>query len=153
GSSIVYEDGSGGLSVAQADRFSFLHLAPGPGVTSFAPTSDSRHAVFAAPVGGGPTTSLFSVPLDGSAAPLLLDPSSAQVTSFQLAPDGSFAVYLVNEGARTELYRVPTDASAPPVKLNATLVANGNVVSFALSADGQRVVYLADQSVNEVFDL
>ena len=40
-----------------------------------------------------------------------------------------------------------------PLRLNPTLVAGGAVQQFRLSPDAQRVVYLADQGTDEVFEL
>jgi hypothetical protein len=63
-------------------------------------------------------------------------------------------VYLVAESTgKDELYSAPIDGSAAPVKLNGTLPSGGGVLSFLLSPDGARVLYLADQSVNGRFEL
>lgn len=107
---------------------------------------------------------LYTVPLDGSSPPLKL--SGAPVSggdvraAFQVSPDGSRVVFLADREAdeRVELFSVPIDGSSGPVKLNAGLVAGGDVVStsgfpFRISPDGTRVVYRADQARDEVFEL
>ena len=53
-----------------------------------------------------------------------------------------------------ELWRVGVEpGSPPPVRLNGPLVASGDVLNFALSPDGTRVVYAADQDTNDVVEL
>lgn len=44
-------------------------------------------------------------------------------------------------------------AQAVQLKLSGTLVANGNVTEFQISPDGAHVVYVADQEVDERFEL
>ena len=46
-----------------------------------------------------------------------------------------------------------TDGSSSPVHLSGTLVTGGNVAAFALGDDASRIVYLADQRADEVFEL
>ena len=92
---------------------------------------------------------LFSAPLDGSAAPLQLSaavPPQGSVNSFQIDADGTRAVYLGDQdvAGRKELYSVPV-AGGTPVRLNGPLVANGTVTQFGLSAQTNRVVYVARQ--------
>jgi dipeptidyl aminopeptidase/acylaminoacyl peptidase len=107
---------------------------------------------------------LYSVPLDGSSPPVKL--SGALVAggdvreAFEVTPDGRRVVYIADQDAdeRVELYSAPVDGSAAPVKLNATLVPGGDVVStpgipFRISPDGRRVVYRADQVRDEVLEL
>jgi hypothetical protein len=59
-----------------------------------------------------------------------------------------------------ELLAAPLDGSSPARVLNGPLVPGGDVRSldllqapFALSPDGRRVAYLADQRTDEVFEL
>src|SRR5690606_3487818 len=53
-----------------------------------------------------------------------------------------------------ELYSVRLDdILSLPVKLNGPLISGGNVADFHLSLDSSRVVYLADQDRDEVFEL
>ncbi|MBK6326908.1 MAG: hypothetical protein IPF56_13390 [Chloroflexi bacterium] len=53
-----------------------------------------------------------------------------------------------------ELYSVPLSGSAPPVKLNSTLPSEGDVTwNFQISEDSSRVVYIADQSTDGVFEM
>jgi len=85
------------------------------------------------------------------------------VTDFQITPDGSKVVYIADQNTDNvfELFVVPIEGGAP-LKLNAPLVANGDVlnparffeaVAFQISPDGSRVVYSADQNIDDVFEL
>ena len=106
---------------------------------------------------------LFSAPVDGSAAPVRLNPpfvvgrniltsySITEAPGYVISPDGSTVVYLADQeqNERFELYRVPIDGSAAPVKLSGALVTSGDVSpSFQISPDGQWIVYVADQLTN-----
>ena len=52
------------------------------------------------------------------------------------------------------LYSVPLGGpAAAGIKLNGALVALGDVDNFAISPDSSRVVYLADQQTDNVFEL
>jgi len=95
---------------------------------------------------------LFSVPGDGSAAPLRLNPAlpvggDVSTTAWRPIPGGR-ALYLADQNADSvyELFVVPVDGSAPPLALNGPLVPNGDVEDFAQA--GGRVVYRADQDVD-----
>jgi Tol biopolymer transport system component len=103
---------------------------------------------------------LYSVPLDGSAAPQKLNgplTASGQVTEFTLSADSSRVVYRADQETTEvfELYSVPLDGSAAPQKLNGPLPEEGDVSfgNFAISADSSRVVYRADQETDQVFEL
>jgi hypothetical protein len=75
---------------------------------------------------------------------------------FQISPDGRYAVYLADQDTDgvLELYSVPLGGpAAAGIKLNGALVASGDVGFFRISADSGRVVYIADQDANEVFEL
>jgi hypothetical protein len=52
-----------------------------------------------------------------------------------------------------ELFSVPVDDSASPVLVSRKLVAGGSIASYQVSADGRVVVYGADRSVDERFEL
>jgi hypothetical protein len=102
---------------------------------------------------------LYSVPLDGSADPVKLNAALApggNVREILISPDSSRVVYWADQDTAGvfELYSVPLDGSAAPVKLNAPLVSGGIVGDvFQISPDSSRVVYLADQDTDNVWEL
>jgi len=106
---------------------------------------------------------LFRVPLDGSQAPVPLSgswPDFADVRAAQLTPDGTRVVFVADalEDETFELFRVPVDGSSGPARLHAALVAGGDVggsegKAFTLTPDGEIVLYLADQRVDERSEL
>jgi hypothetical protein len=53
---------------------------------------------------------------------------------------------------RVELYSVPIEGGKAD-KLNGPLVAGGQVHSFMIDAGSRRVLYRADQDIDEVFEL
>lgn len=97
---------------------------------------------------------LFSVPLDGSASPVRLNPPlvpggdvfQANTLNGQFVnatPDGVWAVYEADQevdGVR-ELFAVPADGSRPAVKLSGPLPPGGNVVGHRIGPDGRRVFH------------
>ncbi|HEU5088008.1 MAG TPA: hypothetical protein VFT99_11200, partial [Roseiflexaceae bacterium] len=82
-------------------------------------------------------------------------PGSA-VDAFQFEADGSHVIYAADQDTPgvSELYRVPA-AGGDATRLNGTLVAGGSVAGWnmAISRDGQTIAYIADQDVDEVFEL
>ncbi len=102
---------------------------------------------------------LYSVPITGgSAIPLnsaLATRSS--VFQFKISPNSQRVVYLSSEettSGRSELFSVPI-AGGTPIRLNANLVNGGNVSfsKFEISPNSQRVVYIADQDIDDVNQL
>ena len=134
-------------------KLSELSTAPN-GISTFDISPDSSRVVYRA-------AELYSVPLDGSSPPLKLNApliSGGFVRRFNISPDSGRVVYLADQDSAgtDELYTVPLDGSAPPVKLNGPLVSGGDVHIFRrieISPDSSRVVYVADQDVDEVDEL
>ena len=136
-------------------------LVAGGYVLEFQVTAGGERVVFAADRFVNETYELFSVPLDGSSEPIRL--SAALVpggdvdwTWFEVAPDGHTVVYRADQTVDElfELYAVPSDGSSGPVRLSGPLVAGGDVQpGFRISPDGSRVVFCADQSADELFEL
>ena len=70
---------------------------------------------------------LFAVPADGSSPPVQLSAgANAPLTEWRTTADGQRVVYRGGSGA-VELWSAPLDASAAPTRINAPLVAGGNV--------------------------
>jgi Tol biopolymer transport system component len=128
---------------------------------------DGTYVVYQSDQDGLAGLDLSSVPIDGSAAPIVLTGSeSLPITEFwsgsnlfQFGSGGARVVYVGRLAGVDELYSVPTDGSAAPVRVNDPPVAGGRVPprpdAFQVTADGTRVVYVADQDtdgVHELFD-
>lgn len=113
---------------------------------------------------------LYSVPIDSSAPPVklngqLIGGGRVAWDDFRLSPDGRWVVYLADQDTDDvyELYTVPLDASAVPVRISGPLVPGGDVAQygtpvepnplFQVSPDSRRVVYIADQDADEVYEL
>jgi Tol biopolymer transport system component len=104
-----------------------------------------------------PDTSRFlAVPLTGG-TPILLNPAPYDLAAadFRLRPDGDELLFRAQpDGFGTiELFAVPLDASALPRRLNGPLIPAGDVDHYTLSPGGEGVVYRADRTVNEAFEL
>ena len=81
-------------------------------------------------------------------------PPFGDVNSFQISPDGRYAVYLADQDTDgvNELYSVLLGGGSP-VRLNPILPSGRNVTSFQISPDSSRVVYQANQETATVFEL
>jgi Tol biopolymer transport system component len=89
--------------------------------------------------------------------------SAGLYASQRFSPTGDKLAYLADgttDGV-TELYSIDLLGALPgaPKKVNGTLVPGGNVgkttfdVAFGFSPDGARIFYLADQRVDEIYEL
>lgn len=116
--------------------------------TAIAP--DASRVAFVADAEVDGVAALYSVPLDGSAAPLPLaamGPAS-DVRMLRITPDSTRVVFRADLDVDefVELYSVPLDGSALPVKLNppgvAVPAAGEARFTFACSASTGRVVFL-----------
>lgn len=97
---------------------------------------------------------LYVVPSDGSALPRRVDLGQRPQHDFELSPDGEQVFFRTSPNlAPDELFVAPSDASAAPRRLNAPLQGRGDVTGFALDPLGLRVVYRADQELDEQFEL
>ncbi len=167
-------DGSVNLSSVPFDGSASpaqLHAASGPGIAvyRFTVSPDGSRAVYVADHDVDDVLELYSAPADGSAPPVKLSPSPVAGGAIgylnddvQVSSDGQRVVYVADHDTDEveELYSVPIDGSLPPVKLNGPFVAGGDVsfsglgaARFRISPDASRVVYRADQQVDERFEL
>ena len=119
-------------------------------------TPDGSRVVFLA----NPTLSfayeLFSAPVDGSAPATKLNTvtPAGTLNEFLITPDGQTVVFRGQlDILQSAVYQVPIDGSAAPVQLSGTMVANGRATQIAYDAFGEQVVYVADQEVDEKFEL
>jgi Tol biopolymer transport system component len=129
------------------------------GVSAFRITPDSAQVVFTAdPDNGGSGDDIFSVPIDGSSAPVQLNAGAERpVTGFAVTADSVYAAFVgvdTNFGSgATELYAAPigTAASATQISDVGSTNSQGNVVAAAFSPDSARAIYAADAVADEVF--
>jgi hypothetical protein len=93
---------------------------------------------------------LFSVPVDGSAAPVVVSapmPVGGDAMDFAQV-SGERVLYRAEQltNGVVELFVVPDDGSAPPVRLSGPLVVGGDVNAFL--AGEEQVIYQADAVVD-----
>jgi Tol biopolymer transport system component len=125
-------------------------------VDEFQVSPDGVRVVYLADQDTPGVIELYSARRDGTGTPVRLSgPLVAQgdVDSFQITPDGARVVYRADQDTDLlyELYSAPIDGSAPAVKLNGTLVAGGQVIDYepyVMTSDGQTMLYVADQDVD-----
>ncbi len=117
-------------------------------------TPDGNRAVFMTRF--YPDHAFYSVPADGSASPVRLSGTTLPSSAPKVSPDGIWFVFGSREAATsavTELFCARIDGTLGPVKLNGPLVSGGAVFASQISPDSGRVVYAADQDVDEVIEL
>jgi Tol biopolymer transport system component len=138
----------------------------------FLVSPDGQRVVYRADQYRDEVFELFSVPITGGRAIAVSGPLVAGgdvLEGFRITPDSTQVVYGADQDADQvfELYAAPLDRAQAAHNLNPPLVSGGDaaVISryfgpaapplpvFAISADGSRVVYLADQDTDDVFEL
>ncbi len=163
GEQVVYRRRTGAnanhLRIAHADGHE-----PSRALHGFGPNRETHrdfrvtetHAVFVADMFVDEQLELYSAELDGIGLAVKLSgalPSGGSVDpSFDVDAAGVFAIYIADQDTNDvfELYSVPVLGGAPPTRLNAPLVAGGNVYSAEIHIDSAWVVYLADQDIDGV---
>lgn len=129
------------------------------GVRSFQITPDGTKVVFLADAfHGGGNDDIFSVPIDGSAAPVRLNVGTeSPVTAFGIAPNSTtalfFAVDATYASGRVELFAATVGTAASRRQLSdvGTGIVGGNVVFALASPNSARVVYASDSVVDSRF--
>lgn len=121
---------------------------------------DGTRVVYLADQDADEVLELHSAPSDGSQSPLKISGSlvaggDVRLPQIEISLDGSRVAYVADQivDETFELFVASITASQPVLKLNASLVAGGDVLQFRWSADGQRVVYLADQDSDDTLEL
>lgn len=135
-------------------------LAAGREIGGAVFTPSGERIVYAeSDISGGTLRELWSVAPDGSGRVALLPAMTSGGAITWLGFDDDHLAYVADQlvDERFELFSVPlTGGSA--VKLNPTLVANGDIVydqsaAPRITPDGTRVVYAADQTTNNIENL
>lgn len=126
-------------------------LPAGGSVEQFSVSSDSQRVVYIADRDAAGNNGLYSAATTvGGAVALSVD---RDVIDFRIRPDAAFVVFrAINGLTGVQLYRVAT-LGGFVLRLNSTLPDGGNVGSYEITADNLRVVYLADQNINDVTEL
>jgi Tol biopolymer transport system component len=133
-------------------------LVAGGDVTFSRFSPDGSRVLYRADQTSDEVFEIFSVPTSGGTAVKLNGPllAGGDVISQQFSPDGSRVLYRADQTSDEvfEIFSVPS-AGGTAVRLNGPLVADGNVSGLGLqfSPDGSRVLYLADQTTNNMFEL
>jgi hypothetical protein len=137
-------------------------LVAGGGIGSFLMGLDQPYVAYAADQDTANLAELYSVPMAGpsSAGVKLNGPlvagGSVEPYSLQISTERRWIFYLADQqtDGTNELYVVPIHGPAfAGYKLNDSLTLGGSVRDYAVSPDGRRVVYRADQDTDEVFEL
>ena len=129
------------------------------GVSSFQITPDGTRVVFLADANhGGGTDDIFSVPVDGSAAPSRLnDGTEAPVSAFGLSPDGVrtafFGIDTTFGSGGVELYSASVGVTSSATQISDAGSANGtgDVIFADFSPDSATTIYAADSVADGVF--
>ena len=133
-----------------------LAIAPGNSLEDFSLSPDESRTIVRIGAGTPPfSRSLHTVPSDGSGPAALLHPP---LTSGSIAEGFGFGAggrvwFRSSESGAIELYSAPIDASAPAVLLNGALNPGGNVVFPQPTPDGQRMVFVADATTDDLFEI
>jgi hypothetical protein len=123
---------------------------------------DSRWVVFPVKENIFTARELYSIPIEGGDAVRLnkdlVEDGSIDCYYLLISPNSKYVVYRADQDAFAveELYSVPIEGPASAgVKLNNPLPLGSDVAfkKFAVSPDSSRVVYIADQEVDEVDEI
>lgn len=123
-------------------------------------SNDSQWVVYVADQDTNNVNELYRVPITGGASvklnATLVGSGDVDVFGFQISSDSQRVVYLADQDVdnEVELYSVPLTGGGMPVKLNTNnLSGEKDVLDFKISADGQRVIYMADTFIDEKVEL
>ncbi|HYF61439.1 MAG TPA: hypothetical protein VD886_01410 [Herpetosiphonaceae bacterium] len=132
-------------------------LSPAPvvggSIYQYAITPDSQRAVYLGKVTATDKARTYSIGLNGVGSTQIDDGLAGSPVAMTLA--GSDRVVLLVQTAPSvlELYSARVDGVGAPVRLNQQLPAGGSVGEYAVSPDGQWVVFMADGEVDDTVEL
>jgi len=121
-------------------------------------TPDSTRAIVLTQLSSGSHIQfrLYSTRLDGASPAQDLNPAGS-VRDVRMTGDGSRVLFRAdvdpNVPGKLELFSAPADGATPAMRLSLDMPATGDVTGFALSPDGERVVWRADATRDGHFDL
>lgn len=133
-------------------------VAGGDVSSGFLIDSGSSRVVYLADAETDEAPELFSVPIDGNAAPVKLNlplAPGANVSAPFITPDGSRVVFLAPPTATWPygVYSAPIDGSSPATQLSGTFISGGALFQVVGSPDSSLVAYRADQDVDNYVEL
>jgi len=124
-------------------------MVSGGGVRFLAFASDGVRLVYSAAQEAADAVELYGTPVGATSPPLKLNAPlplggvAGQVTSFQLTSDGTAAYYTASQGTQQdELWRVELGGPGDAVRVSGGAGPFQSVEEYALSPDGQRVLFL-----------
>lgn len=120
------------------------------GIVDFQFTPNGDRIVYTARIGITPY-GLYSVAVDGGGKSRL-NSGKGLVEHWSILANGSVAFIATEQVRTSELWTVPIEGE-DPVRLNGSLVDDGDVVRFIEPFDPASIVYIADQEVDERWDL
>ena len=140
-----------------------------PRIPQFEFSPDGSRVVYRADQDADEVYELYSAPADGSAPGVKLHPGltgsqDVALLGFRITPDSARVVFAADTqvAGRVEVWSAPTDGSAAPVKLSGPMTSGGSLRLEApygaryflqLAPGGRHVYYLADQDMDETFEL
>lgn len=104
--------------------------------------TDGVNEVFVVPITGGPAAKV-SPPLPAGRSAILA----------HFLPGGSRILYAVADAAGQIVFWAVESDGTGAVQLTPAMVAGGTVARFTMAEDGSRILYVADQQQDEVFEL
>jgi Tol biopolymer transport system component len=134
-------------------------LIPAGDVCRFEWSPDSQRVAYCADQEIDEVMELYTVPVNSPGQSVKMNPplvSGGKVTTgYDFSADSSFMVYAASQesATRTDLYRVEIATPGVATKVNAPLVADGNVVGFRIRKDGAQVAYVANQDDAGVYEV
>lgn len=133
-------------------------LSTGQAVLGFEILDYFDKVVYLSPEEASGVFELFVVPISGGFPDKLSGPlvAGGDVVEIAQIATGGTILYRADQEVdeRIELYSVSSGGLAPPVKRNAPIgVAGGDVTAFTNNLVGTRVLYLADDRFDDVFEL
>ncbi|MBA3468187.1 MAG: hypothetical protein H0T53_00955 [Herpetosiphonaceae bacterium] len=116
-------------------------------------TPDSSKVVYLGQIEALGAPHIYSIHADGSGKQTIDDGIPGTIVSFKMVSNTHILVYTITAGLAIEIYSVRIDGAGSGIKLNQTLPAGGKVVQSDATADGEWVVYRADATTDEDFQL
>ena len=132
---------------------------------NFKISPDGKYVVYTSGQNAVSVRELFSVPIDGSSAPIKLNDTLTEggfVRSFEISPDSQFVVYNADQinGNVINLFVAPINVESDSSRIDPDAftvegdLISGNVSSnFKITPDSQNVVYITNQTSNFDFEL